>query len=289
MPLSLEHKALYESMADSIHPEVSEMNFAELFLWRHYFKPYLSMLNNNICIRVEKSKEIYYYPPMGASKVPETVLLLLNRHKETHGKAEMTCLPEKLAFEMKSIHADLSPTLDRNDADYLYAAKDLSELKGSKFDGKRNFIKRFEQANDFEFLLLDAATAKDCLQLQEEWCIAKNCDGNEFLIEENRAVTEVFANFSRLSVSGCAIKVSGKIQAFSIAYKLNANTAVILFEKANPAVTGIYQAINQYFARELSNSFTFLNREQDHGVAGLRKSKMSYHPFRLVNKFRIKI
>jgi len=289
VPLSLEHKALYEHAAYISNVEVSELNFAELFLWRQYFKPFISTLNSNICIKVEKAKEIFYCPPLGTERIPETILEILDSVKSAAGKFEMSCLSEKLAFETSALRAGLEPVTARDDADYLYLAKDLSELRGSKYDGKRNFIKRFEQNEDFEFFLLDDKAARGCLDLQEEWCIAKNCSGNELLQEENKAVTEVFLNFSKLSVVGCAIKTGGRIQAFSIAYKLNPSTAVILFEKANPEVKGIYQAINQYFAKELARNFTYINREQDHGVAGLRKAKLSYQPIRLVNKYRIEL
>jgi hypothetical protein len=45
--------------------------------------------------------------------------------------------------------------------------------------------------------------------------------------------------------------------------------------------------MNQSFVQREWSHVTFVNREQDLGLEGLRKSKMSYHPVRKVEKYRI--
>jgi hypothetical protein len=79
----------------------------------------------------------------------------------------------------------------------------------------------------------------------------------------------------------------GRIEAFSIAERLNPTTAVVHFEKANPEWRGMYQLINQWFCRNELLGFEFVNREQDLGIEGLRKAKESYHPHHLVKKFAV--
>ncbi|MHA2278466.1 MAG: phosphatidylglycerol lysyltransferase domain-containing protein, partial [Candidatus Kariarchaeaceae archaeon] len=58
-------------------------------------------------------------------------------------------------------------------------------------------------------------------------------------------------------------------------------------EKANPNISGLYQIINQRFCSEALQGFTFVNREQDLGVPGLRRAKMSYHPTHFIEKYLI--
>ena len=59
-------------------------------------------------------------------------------------------------------------------------------------------------------------------------------------------------------------------------------------EKALEEVDGAYPAINQAFAaylREKYPDLLYLDREDDMGLPGLRKAKLSYNPHHLVTKF----
>jgi hypothetical protein len=79
------------------------------------------------------------------------------------------------------------------------------------------------------------------------------------------------------------------VEAFTCGELLNAATAVIHLEKANPEIGGLYAAINQQFCQQAWAGVDFINREQDLGEPGLRKAKLSYHPQRLVEKFRVRL
>jgi len=74
------------------------------------------------------------------------------------------------------------------------------------------------------------------------------------------------------------------LEAFTVAEPLNNETAATHFEKANPEITGLDQPINQWFCQNALRNFMFVNREQDLGVSGLRKAKLSYHPHHVIEK-----
>ena len=60
-----------------------------------------------------------------------------------------------------------------------------------------------------------------------------------------------------------------------------------LIEKAREDVDGAYAAVNCEFARYLRLKYPnlrYLNREDDVGLAGLRKAKLSYNPHHMVEK-----
>jgi hypothetical protein len=50
----------------------------------------------------------------------------------------------------------------------------------------------------------------------------------------------------------------------------------------------MYQLINQWFCRNELSQLTYVNREQDLGIEGLRKAKESYRPHHMVRKFTIR-
>ena len=69
--------------------------------------------------------------------------------------------------------------------------------------------------------------------------------------------------------------------------RLSKDTFDIHFEKAVEGVDGAYPAINQGFAKYLRDKYPevqYLNREDDLGLEGLRKAKLSYCPDHLVEK-----
>jgi len=46
----------------------------------------------------------------------------------------------------------------------------------------------------------------------------------------------------------------------------------------------MFPAINQQFAVNCWSAYEFINREEDMGLEGLRKAKLSYNPVRMVEK-----
>ena len=55
-------------------------------------------------------------------------------------------------------------------------------------------------------------------------------------------------------------------------------------EKAYGDMPGVYPMICQQFLLHEAGDCTYVNREDDVGDEGLRKSKMSYHPLYLLEK-----
>ena len=126
---------------------------------------------------------------------------------------------------------------------------------------------------------------EQCLDLQTEWCDVRQCKLNAGLASEDEAIKEVLNLMDRLPIFGGTILIDGKIEAFTLAEKLNNEIAVIHFEKANPKFDGLYQLINQWFCQNELGEYKYVNREQDLGIDGLRKAKQSYHPHHMVNKY----
>ena len=105
------------------------------------------------------------------------------------------------------------------------------------------------------------------------------------LLAEDFAVHEALTHFGELGYQGGAILINSVVEAFSLGEPLNRDTAVIHIEKANPDILGLYAAINQLFCLNSWSNVTYINREQDMGVEGLRKAKESYYPHHMVNKY----
>ena len=61
----------------------------------------------------------------------------------------------------------------------------------------------------------------------------------------------------------------------------------INFEKALREYDGVYAVINNEFAKTLTQ-YEYINREEDMGLEGLKKSKLSYNPVIILDRWNAK-
>ena len=176
---------------------------------------------------------------------------------------------------------------DRNGCDYIYAIDDLADLKGRKFQKKRNHLNKFREAHpDHRF---EPITAENLPQVQE--MVARWYESRGETDEYHRemvALKRAFANMEALGLEGLVLTENGQVLAMTMGSRLSETTFDIHFEKALEEVDGAYPAINQAFVaylREKYPELKYLDREDDMGLPGLRKAKLSYNPHHLVTKF----
>jgi hypothetical protein len=196
-------------------------------------------------------------------------------------------VPERLVKEEGLGEAPFVAQLDRDQSDYVYLSRDLIELSGREFHAKKNHVNRFKRTYRHEYRRLSADLVEACLGLEVAWCDLRHCWETPTLASEEVAIHEALHHFGELSYLGGIILLEGKVEAFALGEALNPDTFVCHVEKANPDVDGLYAAVNQMFCEAEAARFTYVNREQDLGVPGLRKAKESYQPHHLEHKYRV--
>ncbi|MCI8496802.1 MAG: DUF2156 domain-containing protein [Clostridiales bacterium] len=167
--------------------------------------------------------------------------------------------------------------------DYVYESSSLIELKGRKLHGKRNHIARFMDNNSWSFEELDESNLDDCRDMMQQWLEANQDSGTDYS-DEVLAIGDAFDHFFELEFSGGLIRVDGNVVAFTMGEPLNDDTFVLHFEKAFSHIQGAYPMINREYAARKLSGYRYINREEDMGLEGLRRAKMSYQPAFLVEK-----
>jgi hypothetical protein len=277
-PVGLGDHALLRGYLDREPSGVCEMNFANIFIWKDSERPRYTILNGSLCILVEPDFEPpYFLPPAGGDRIPETVATCL-----CHAP-RLSRVPEEF---VRRFGAGFKVEEDPDNFDYIYRVEDLVELKGKKYDGKRNRIRKFESSFRHEYSPLSRNHAPECAALLQSWFEEKR-NGDPYMKAEKVAIVQALASFEVLGLKGGVVKVDGRIEAFTFGMRLSEGTAVIPIEIANPAFAGLAQWINREFVRREWPDYEFVNREQDMGVEGLRKAKLSYQPHHLVRKYNL--
>lgn len=282
-PLSFKDKNIVDSFLRKEGPVISEMTFANMYVWRKTEPVEVASLENSLVFRGKrKSGEIIYSPPAGDDDKAKITKILIENSLKRGVPFLMKGIVEPLTSKLCKEGFKLVP--DRDNWDYVYSAADLAKLPGPKFYSKRKEIKKFESRYRHEYRKITSAIIPECVRFQEEWCLSKNCNGSPSLSEENYTVLEALQNFDKLGLSGGAVFVDDKLLAFTVGEMLDSLTWVTHFEKADSSVPGLYQYINQQLALEVSPKYSFINREQDLGERGLRAAKTSYRPHHMVEK-----
>ena len=234
------------------------------------------------------------WQPIGAAeKMQDAITKILRVADENRGnKKFMFVVVEKIfAEELKKYPAaQFNITAERNRFDYVYLAQDLINLSGRKFHGKKNHLNAFcREYPDAKYLpiteeIIPLCRAELDLWYKEHEHEHANLD-NPFIYYGQAAIHEIFDHFNDFNLKGGAILLDGRVVAFTFGERLNTDTAVIHVEKADPTIRGSYVAINQNFVAHEWADMTYINREEDLGIDGLRRAKESYQPVKLIEKF----
>jgi len=281
--LTLEDKPLLDSLLKEAQAQISELTFTNLFVWNASEPVQTSEVNETVLIQRRRLRDgkTFLLPPLGKTALPEVVRSLRTLSLEGELPPFYGFTPQQVQL-LENEFEKVEP--DRDDWDYVYLTRDLTDLPGDKYHPKRNFISRCLSKYECRYANIGPNEIEDCLQLQTRWCNLRNCSEVQGLEAENTAIKTAFENYERLGIFGGAVYVDDKLEAFTLSEPLNDDTAVIHFEKANPEIEGLYQLVNQWFCQKALGKFKYVNREQDLGIPGLRKAKESYYPHHMVKK-----
>ncbi len=294
-PIELSDKSLFDKYLKDYYPEISELTFTNLFIWKEYYNFKFIEQNSHIFVFSDEiynkgkkpmngSKDcIFFLPPIGPTPEKEIIKMFqFIKHLEFHR------IPNKIINKLQEndlfISSNLSYIEDRDNWDYVYETNALINLPGNKYRQKRRWLNKFIEQNDFEFKIISEAMVEKVRQLQLDWCDVSECQSNEDLSQEQIAIDYAFKNYNELEIKGGSLFVNGKCIAYTLGEMLNDNTIVIHIEKAHAKYEGSYQAINNLFLNEYFKDIMYVNREQDLGIPGLRRAKEAYKPIKMIEK-----
>ncbi|MFO7956420.1 MAG: phosphatidylglycerol lysyltransferase domain-containing protein [Candidatus Brocadiia bacterium] len=277
--ISLEHRDMVNEYLRSWPPEVSEHTFTNLYAWRDHRPILVGELQGCLVFLHDDDGE---RTVLGPQRGDASMVDLLDDLADA-GAAGLKRIPAATANELRDEGFKVQE--DRDNADYVYRREALAELPGNRYHRQQNLVNQCLSSYDCEWCEITPDILDEVAHLQDRWCDERDCGRKKGLCAEYNAIQETLRHYEEFELMGGAVRIDGQLEAYTVGERLNQRTAVVHFEKAMSAFTGLYQVVNQWFCQNCLGEFEFVNREQDLGIPGLRKAKKSYHPDHMVEKF----
>lgn len=278
-----------------------EFCFADIYMWRDkynteycieeewlFIRQY-SEDNNELSNRVlddesNKQREFYYYVPITLNNtlnIKNAINKILIDAIDNNYSLSFGNINEKMLHIFKEDYSDIFQVENIRDySDYIYNSSDLINLSGKKFHKKKNLINKFKRDYEgrWQYKSMTNADFDDVLKFNRIWCDNNLSKDIEDMYDETIAIRSALKQFEKLNMKGGILLVDGDIIAYTLGCESNKDVFVVQIEKALSSYTGAYQMINQLFASSEASNYKYINREEDLGIEGIRKAKMSYNP-----------
>jgi len=285
-PVSIKRQKEYLKFFKKMPEKTSDYSVVNICGWAKEYELQWTFTDQLLWIKQLKPKE-KFWAPVGDWYQQDWS----NIFKQITLPLTFTRVPEKLVSIWKECNQiSLEIEDERNNWDYIYSSKDLIDLRGNKYHKKKNLLNQFVKKYDYKYNSLTPERIDETLAMQEDWCSWRNCESDDTLASENRAIANVLKSYrSYENICGGSVLVNQLITAYTVGEYISDDTMLIHFEKGCPMYKGVYQAINQFFLSNDANTTKWVNREQDLGDPGLRKSKLSYHPSFFLKKYSVTV
>jgi len=286
-PVTLEDRDFFVRHYQKYPQTHSDNTFTNMVCWNHYAHYQYAFVNDNVILASTIDGITRFRPPIGP-RDPDLLKSLIHLAFEISDNEPVVLIDPDTATWIKKICPDLTLVPDRDVFEYIYRTADLADLPGKPYLTIRHQVNKFRRNCLYAVEPVTPENREEVKRFLIEWCEWKGCEQDAVLAHEKEATFFGIDNFEKLGLSGLIIRVHSKVGAMSLFEPLNADTALVHFEKGMPECDGIYKEINTETAAILKKDFAFINRESDLGVPGLREAKLRYHPDHMVEVYSIK-
>ena len=307
-PITTKNRDIYQRFFSDNIGRGCETSFATLNIWGIH--EYAIIHEQLVIFSLYNGHYLYYYP-MGDGDKKAVIDAIIEDSKERGIPCCIIALYDDAAQTLKDLYNDtFTIQSDRAAFDYVYDINDLADLQGRKYHKKRTHYNHFRKAfPEYKALPINGDNLLMIKPMLEKWYADRLADNPENdYSSEQKAIENALKNYDELNMEGLILlehddkmpyesdmdnnvpamtNASNRILAVTLGSQLSADTFDVHFEKARWDVDGAYTVINTEFARYIRSKYPhikYLNREEDMGLEGLRRSKESYYPHHMIEK-----
>ena len=289
-PVELNHADMLKAAFSSQKYRTSSFTAGSAIMWQKIYNIRVCEAFGCVILSADYPLEGKCYSIPVGGDVMAAINAVYDECKNSGEKCIFSDVPEGGLELLKEIFGEKRLKISTDDgwSDYLYNASDLITYSGKKFNGQRNHVNRFNRLYpDAVFETITRENFDEAYEFLKNY-ISQNGTTSESGELEGCAAIRLMKRYFDLNLCGAVLKANNKIISLSIGEKVG-DTLFVHVEKGLIEFSGVYQVMVQKFAETYAGYLLFINREEDDGVEGLRKSKLSYHPIGLLNKYSVEI
>ena len=289
-PLSLADRSLVWKYTENAGRRNCDLSFANLYAWRMLYRTEVAEWGGFLVFRFYADGHLAYLMPVGEGDW----CAILQALKEdacrlSHPLLLLGVCEDLMPQVEECMGEDCRVNANRDHADYIYLRESLAALSGKKLQAKRNHVNRFKALYpDYRYEELTDEWVPACLDLTRRWVESRQDEAEKRAVAaEAEAIQRALAHREELDLRGGVLLVGEQIAAFTYGAPICRDTFDVCVEKADVEFEGAYTVINKEFVSRLPEQYKYVNREEDLGVEGLRKAKLSYQPEMLLMKYSV--
>lgn len=295
-PITLDKKNILNPYLHTYGSDSCQHSFAQMIGLNAKYGDEYCIIDDVLYIhrsRLDTDEKRVYLAPLGSPVMQEAGLIscintLLKDCASLNKKLSFETVTKDFAISLQNAFPGrFSYSNERDLAEYIYTTESLATLSGSKLDAKRNHINTFMSKYPNSLIeKMNAQNIEDAKAFQLSWLAERNTyEADARLNIENDSIIQYLNNYSSFNFNGIIIYVDGVVAGFAAGVPLSDQCMDEIIEKGNREYAGIYQVLCREFAAKCCIGYTYINREEDIGIPGLRKAKESYHPYLLLEKY----
>ena len=275
------------------HNMTCDSVFLESYVWKDYYNVRYAIWENKALLwLMENEGRCFSAMPLCREEdLPGAFAAIEEYFNEELGYPLVINLADEYAVKYLNLPEDKYLVEEQVDSrDYLYNGDAMRSLAGKKLHKKKNRVNAFKREYEgrYEYRRLCCSDSHDVWVFLDRWRQQKGEEVEEHLDYEVKGIHDILKNCSEFSIHMGGVYIDGQMEAFTIgSYNPVEHMAVIHIEKANPEINGLYQFINQQFLIEEFPEAEWVNHEEDMGLEGLRKAKMTYYPADYARKYLV--
>lgn len=282
---------LFEPFFAEQRTHLSDFSLGFQFMWHKHFTPEYVIEEDCLILKELFAGKVWFHYPLsrtGDEAAERRAVSEIERYcRDSEIRLHFTNVRAAAVPWLALRYADVSVTNIRRWRDYLYEAADFRTYPGGKYSGQRNHVNKFKKMHpDWSFETYVPEREAELVAFLKTYEGAQRAKGDRIADEEMNEVYELVPMIGAFRLRCGILRADGKIVGCAIGERCG-DMVVVHVEKALREYEGAYPMIAQQFAGMFADDVAYLNRMDDAGDMGLRKSKLQYLPCEVVGKHNV--